>query len=313
MDNYITVVGGVNVDIGGFSHAPLVDRDSNPGRVALSLGGVGRNIAHNLCLLGQRVKLVSVMGQDPYGSMICEGCEAVGMDLSLSKAIYGMRTSTYLFIADSDRDMRMAIADMDIYNAVTPDFLARRMPAINAGQAVVVDANIPEETILYLARHATVPVIADPVSGAKASRMIPALPYLTCIKPNALEAGRLTGVDTSNFEGICRAAERLVEMGVQRVLITMGAQGVCCADRFGQMVLPPFPARVRNATGAGDAFMAGLCLGLMKGWNLRRIGTLAQAAAVIAMDSERTVNPDMSLSLLLEIAKSQMETGGVSR
>ena len=49
---YVTVVGGVNMDIGGHPAAPLVMQDSNPGTVGMSLGGVGRNIAHNLSLLG---------------------------------------------------------------------------------------------------------------------------------------------------------------------------------------------------------------------------------------------------------------------
>ena len=51
---YIAVVGGVNIDIGGRSDAPLVAGDSNPGRIRSSLGGVGRNIAHNLALLGAK-------------------------------------------------------------------------------------------------------------------------------------------------------------------------------------------------------------------------------------------------------------------
>ena len=50
--SYAVVVGGVNMDIGGRSNAPLVDADSNPGVVRMSLGGVGRNIAHNMALLG---------------------------------------------------------------------------------------------------------------------------------------------------------------------------------------------------------------------------------------------------------------------
>ena len=50
---YAVVVGGVNVDIGGRSAAPLVAADSNPGTVTVSLGGVGRNIAHKLSLLGR--------------------------------------------------------------------------------------------------------------------------------------------------------------------------------------------------------------------------------------------------------------------
>ena len=52
MNGYIAVVGGVNIDVGGRSFAPLVAGDSNPGVIRTSLGGVGRNIAHNLALLG---------------------------------------------------------------------------------------------------------------------------------------------------------------------------------------------------------------------------------------------------------------------
>ena len=58
---YVVVVGGVNMDIGGWPSEVPVDRDSNPGAVRMSLGGVGRNIAHNLCLLGQRTTMVTVM------------------------------------------------------------------------------------------------------------------------------------------------------------------------------------------------------------------------------------------------------------
>lgn len=301
--SYITVVGGVNVDIGGFSHAPLKDRDSNPGHVSLSLGGVGRNVAHNLCLLGQNVKLVTVLGQDSNGAMLRAGCEAIGMDMSLAEALPGQRTSTYLFIADADKDMRLAVSDMDIYQAVTPEFLAKRMDVINAGAAVVVDTNIPEESIYYLATHAEVPVIADPVSGAKAVRLLRALPHLAAIKPNALEAGILTGEDASTPEGVCRAAEKLVQMGVRRALITMGESGVCCADQSGACIIPAFPANVRNATGAGDAFTAGLCVGLLQNLPLRDIAQMAQAASVIAIGSDETVSPEMSYENILKIIK----------
>lgn len=303
--SYITVVGGVNVDIGGFSAAPLKDRDSNPGRVTLSLGGVGRNVAHNLCLLGKGVKLATVMGQDANASLLYAGCEAIGMDLSLSEALLGQRTSTYLFIADSDNDMRLAVSDMDIYQAVTPEFIAARMDVINAGEAVVVDTNIPAESIRYLAENASVPVIADPVSGAKAPRLVDALPYLTALKPNALEAGILTGEDVSTQQGVCRAAQKLVEMGVKNVLITMGVDGVCCADKNGVQIVPAYKATVRNATGAGDAFTAGLTVGLLQNLPLAEVAALAQAASVIAIGSDETVSPEMSYENLLKIKNNQ--------
>ena len=63
---YAAVVGGVNLDIGGQSDGPLVPGDSNPGRVRISLGGVGRNIAHNMALLGLDVRFLTAFGDDLY-------------------------------------------------------------------------------------------------------------------------------------------------------------------------------------------------------------------------------------------------------
>ena len=56
---YAMVVGGVNIDIGGRSHKALVPSDSNPGCVTTALGGVGRNIAHNLALMGTEVRMLT--------------------------------------------------------------------------------------------------------------------------------------------------------------------------------------------------------------------------------------------------------------
>ena len=86
---YIAVVGGVNMDIGAVSDAPLVARDSNPGRVTTSLGGVGRNIAHNLCLLGEQVSMITVLGQDSFAQSVRENAADIGLDLSHSATIPG--------------------------------------------------------------------------------------------------------------------------------------------------------------------------------------------------------------------------------
>ena len=117
---YIAVVGGVNMDIGAVSDAPLVARDSNPGRVTTSLGGVGRNIAHNLCLLGEQVSMITVLGQDSFAQSVRENAADIGLDLSHSATIPGGRTGTYLFIDGCDGDMALAVNDMAIYEHITP-------------------------------------------------------------------------------------------------------------------------------------------------------------------------------------------------
>ncbi len=67
MNNYVVVIGGANIDIGGTPYNKLIPEDSNPGRINIAFGGVGRNIAHNLINLGVRVKLITAVGNDPFG------------------------------------------------------------------------------------------------------------------------------------------------------------------------------------------------------------------------------------------------------
>ena len=83
-ESFAAVVGGVNVDIGGFSHAALVPGDSNPGRGRMSLGGVGRNIAHNMALLGLDARMVTVLGDDAHAERIAASCGELGIDLAKS-------------------------------------------------------------------------------------------------------------------------------------------------------------------------------------------------------------------------------------
>ena len=80
---YVTVVGGVNMDIGGRSDHALVPQDSNPGTVSMSLGGVGRNIAHNMSLLELDVRLLTVFGDDGNAQKIAASCGELGIDISL--------------------------------------------------------------------------------------------------------------------------------------------------------------------------------------------------------------------------------------
>ena len=72
------------MDVGGRSHSALIPADSNPGRVHMSPGGVGRNIAHNMALLGLDTRLVTVLGDDLYAEKIAASCSELGIDLTVT-------------------------------------------------------------------------------------------------------------------------------------------------------------------------------------------------------------------------------------
>lgn len=293
--SYVTVVGGVNVDIGGWPVGnELVARDSNPGVVKTSLGGVGRNIAHNMSLLGLDVRLVTAFGDDVSAQKLAASCGELGIDISQSPIIHGGRTSTYLFINGSDGDMAVAVSDMEIYNHLTPQVLAQRLNLFNGSQAVVLDTNLPAESIVWLAENCTAPIFADPVSTVKAEKLRPILGKLHTLKPNRLEAELLAGVPITGEASLREAADVLLETGLRRVFISLGAGGAYAASREGSCRLPVMPAEAVNTTGCGDAFMAAITWAYLQGTGLEDTLREGLAASAIAMESAETINPVMS-------------------
>ena len=291
---YAVVCGGVNIDIGAHSFAPLRERDSNPGRVELSLGGVGRNIAHNMRLLGVPTYLLTAVGGDSRASQVEQSCRALGIDLSHALRVPDGRTSTYVFVGDSDGDMAIAVSDMEICEKLTPDYFASQLDLLNGAAAVVIDANLPRGSIAYLTEHCTAPLFVDPVSTVKAEKLRGLLARVHTLKPNRIEAELLSGVQITDGESLRQAAQALLDQGVQRVFLSLGGDGVLAAQRGEVHAAPICKAEMLNATGAGDAMMASLVWSFLSGRTLAESAAAGTAAAALAVESEETINPAMS-------------------
>ena len=273
----VIVVGGMNLDLLGIPDGPLRARDSTPGRITLRPGGVGRNIAERLSEAGAHVRLITALGCDERARMLERMCQASGIDLSLSVST-GCPAPCYLCIHDEQGDMALAVNDMSAMECLTPEAMGSRMPMLNAAGACVLDANLSRDTLQYIAHHATVPLILDPVSCAKAPRVQAILPFLAAIKPNRLEAEALTG--ERNVE---KAAAALLSAGVKRVFISLGAEGVYYADGACAGYQPARPLPTIPATGAGDALCAGLTLALLAGKSTQACAQAGQDAAFQAL------------------------------
>ena len=293
MSKYVTVIGGVNMDIAAALTAPFVPADSVPGQVTLGCGGVARNIAHNLRLMDHEVKFVSAFGGETFGEMCWRECLAIGLDLSLSERCEGMRNGLYLCVNDQTGEMIAAVADTDIINRITPEFLEARMADINRSAIVIADTNISTDALQYLIDHCTAPLIVDTVSTAKAPRVIKALqqsvtPRLHALKLNLIEAQAVTHCDTAKA-----AADYLTAIGVEQVYITLGSDGVYCSDGTRHDHLKAIPTRVINTTGAGDAFIAGVAHAQMMQTPFPECAQTGLKAAHATLLSLQTVNPEM--------------------
>ena len=296
--SYAVVVGGVNVDIGGRSFAPLVAADSNPGTVQVSLGGVGRNIAHNMSLLGTDVRMLTAFGDDVHGQRVAASCAELGIDASHACRVTGGTTSTYLYLTDEKGEMALAVSDMEICKKITPAYLAANLSLLQNAQLVIADCNIPQESLIYLAENCTAPLFCDPVSTVKAEKLRPILNKIHTLKPNRLEAELLSGVKINSMEDVAKAADKLLEQGVHRLFISLGGDGIYAAMDGQRLHMPNLPGTMVNTTGCGDAAMAAIGWAYLEGMNLRETALAGLAAGVIAMESAETINPAMSATAI---------------
>ena len=154
--------------------------------------------------------------------------------------------------------------------------------------AVVLDANLSAESVEYAARHCTAPIIADPVSTAKAMRLVPVLDKLWAIKPNIYEAEKLTGDHDPE-----KAAASLLDKGVKRVFISLGEEGMLAAERGSTVHMPRELVTVVNTTGAGDAATSAIVWAALAGMDIAGCARAAVKAGAITACCEGANNPEL--------------------
>lgn len=303
----IAVVGAINMDITGTPDTAMIDGDSNPGVITLSPGGVGRNLAENMILLGNRVSLVTALGEDFYATILEEHCRDLGLDLSMSFTVSGGRTSSYLCLNGTDGNVIGAVSDMAIVDQITPERLRPCLPRLNETDLVVMDANLPAEVLTFLSHEVRVPLLADPVSVKKAPRLSGALHGLLTIKPNVPEAEVLSGVTIRNDRDLAKAAEVLYASGVRNVFISLGARGVHVYDGTDHETIPCIPGPVVNTTGCGDAFISASGYALLCGMTARKAARFGLAASSLCAQTSLAVDPAMTPARILAILKQQAD------
>lgn len=290
---YAAVVGAVNVDIWGRSFSPLIARDSNPGTIRFSMGGVGRNIAHNLRLMGETVEMLTAIGSDEWAQHVEASCAELGIGLGRALHVKNARTSTYICLSGPDGDLALGLSDTDISRYITPDFIEKNLDLLCGAALVVFDGNLTQETMDCLTEKCTAPLFVDPVSVTKSRKLKPFLARIHTIKPNALEAAELTGEADA-----LAAARALTALGVRRAFVSDGANGMAAAHELGSGRIAGVRAGVVNTSGGGDAAMAGLCKSFMEGCGPVESARYALAAGAISTECDETINPALSDALI---------------
>ena len=296
----ITVIGESNIDIAVVPHAGPNGKGCTPGTIAFHYGGVARNIAHNLCLLGHEVKLVSVFGSDDFAERMMADCKQIGMDLSLSDQFQETKSPFFLSFNDEIGEMQSAVSDADLNDRMDLDWLRNKMEAVNEADFVVADTLISTEALTYLIDHCEVPLFVDTVSPGKAMRFAEAMKLsekhtVFALKCNLAEAVQITGENDA-----MKSAKILNDNGINNVYLTIGSSGVIYCSEGLVTTYPALPVQVVNVTGSGDAFFSGVIHGHALGHKGMDAVMFGLKAAQHNIKSEAPVNPTLRISVFNE-------------
>ena len=292
---YVSVIGGSNMDIQGSTDKPLFLNDSNPGEISMSAGGVGRNIAENLCRISIATKMFTYVGADALGQFLIEKTQKANVDTSFVRKHRTLPTSQYLSILDDNNDMLVSISDMRIINEMSIEDIKSWGSALNQSSAIVIDTNIPTKVIKYIIDEYThLPIFLDPVSIAKTSKIINIIGKFHTVKPNRLEAELITGIKITNKQSMLKAAQNIFNRGCKQIFITLGKEGVFYYNGIEYGHHCQQNIEVNSGNGAGDAFVAGIVYGFLKLNSIKKTAEYASAAAAIALKSKNTISDDIS-------------------
>ncbi|MET0265163.1 MAG: carbohydrate kinase [Duganella sp.] len=303
-------IGAANLDRKLRTSAAIQPGTSNPATAQEVCGGVARNIAENLARLGLPVGLLTALGDDAAGRTLHDQAQSAGIDTRGSLSLANTASGTYTAILDQGGDLHVALADMALYEQLTPQFLASRQPQRSAAALTVADLNLPHDSVAALLEHARAdgpPLVIVAVSQPKMARLPHDLRGLRLLILNRGELETLAGQALPTEAAVGAACAALQARGAGDVIVTCGSQGVFHTSA-GQLVwLAAHEVGVVDVTGAGDAFSAAVCWSL---WHESGPGDLTLACrrglalAAATVQSPHTVCPTLDASLLSAITAS---------
>ncbi len=290
----IACIGGANIDRTARCAGDVVWGSSNPVHVETAPGGVALNVATNLAALGCEVTLASAIGRDAEGERIVASLARAGVGTSHT-ARPDLATASYTALLDGTGELQVGLADMDIYESLTPAFCEELAHQLSDWPIWFLDANVPQAGLEALLNKSGGPrVFAAAVSPAKSRRLLPCLKRLEGVFANRAEASALTGRAVENEDDALAAARALCDAGAERAFVTMGELGAVGATASAAKHWPAPATKVRDVNGAGDGFAAGVIEALSRGGGLDDAMAQGLALASLVAEGDGAVPPGIS-------------------
>jgi len=283
----LVVIGSANMD--------LVVRSAHiaaPGETVLGEafrqipGGKGANQAVAAARLGAAITFVGRVGNDLFGEALRTGLQADSIDTTYLQTDPTEPTGVALIGVDAQGQNAITVASGANFQVSAQD-IDRALPAIRRASAILLQLEIPRDTVLYAAQQAHeagIPVILNPAPASLTDPLPDSLlARIDVLTPNEYEAAALLGLAYQPESDWAAIADRLIAKGVKAVVITLGQEGCIIADATASHYVPAVSVTAVDTTAAGDCFTGALSVALAEGRSLEEAARFAAQAAAISV------------------------------
>jgi pseudouridine kinase len=272
---------------------------SNPATYKKSAGGVARNVAHHLAMLGNKVELITHFGNDDSGHWLKNICSNAG--IGLSHAVFNDEpTGRYSAILSPDGNLYAGAAVAGVEEAVTVSLLKDKSDLLRSAFLIMIDCNLSKECLEYLisfCKEEKIYCIVEPVSVQKATRLRNLnLENVLMITPNKDELISILNMSSSTEND--SMIRQLKLSGIQNIWMRNGIEGSTIYSGKGNYLFTPKPVNVIDVTGAGDAALSGWIHAFLHGKNINECLTYGHALAELILSVNGAVLETLNAELL---------------
>lgn len=284
MSASIVVVGSLNMDLVMRMDRAPAGGQTLPGHdFATSPGGKGANQAVACARMGASVAMVGRVGADANGSELKAGLAADGIDVLHVEAVEGANTGVAMIWVEDDGQNRIVLV-AGANGLMNEAGIERATALIDSAAMLIVQLEIPMpavDAVVARAHRAGVAVLMNPAPVAILCESL--WRRIDLLVLNESEAAALCDTAVTDVASAAQAGAILRDRGPDRVLVTLGAQGVVIVDAAGSRHAPAQPVQAVDTTAAGDTFIGALAAFLCEGRTLDEAVVLGQAASALCV------------------------------
>lgn len=263
MSKNIIVIGSCNTDmVIKTDHLPAPGETVLGGSFMMNPGGKGANQAVAAARLKGHVSFIAKTGNDLFGKQSVEQYRNEGVNVEYIYSDPALPSGVALIIVDVNGENSITVAS-GANGSLSPEDIRKAQPAIEKADILLMQLEIPMETVEYAARTGKeqgLKVILNPAPARALPEKL--LQNLYMIIPNETEAEILSGIKVTDWESARKAADIISAKGVDTVVITMGSKGALIKEKGQYHEVPVPKVKPIDTTAAGDTFCGALCVAL---------------------------------------------------